>query len=608
MEKAQIGIKDGASLILQTLGLPINTPLEKIRHSINAIDTIGETVLHKLIKSRNLPIITSALAHLGADPNCATSDGLSPLHCAVLYYPDAIPTLITYGANINMVDKLKKTSLHYAVIANKKGALKFLLEERPDLELRTREGDTALYIATTQGSEESVSLLLKAGAQDTKVDGTMGNLSPLMLSSLLNHVSLTRIFCSSKQKDGLSGQFYAAAFEPDLIIPFYQAGFLVTATDQMGRIPLHYACAAAVGLLLSLGASPYAADREGNRPIHLAAGNNESSLAEFIKLKLDLEIKDGKKKTPIFHAIEEKNWKNFMSLFERVDRNAVTELGETLLHYAIKMKNEAVSQFLIKQRLFLHTLTAAQQTPLHYAVLYFPELIPVLVEAGANIFARDGQGMQLIHIATLSNGAALPFLVSMCDIDALDDRGNSPLVLADKSNNIQAIRFLLARNVRKVGLAIAGSCNRKQLHFFAQYYPEKVAQELASMPQFVNIRDNNGWNVAHYAALYHPELLPLLASTGVNMNFSGSDNHTPFSLAFLYNKPAMKQVIQAGGHSNIPKDMLMRIPRAVRDMLRYQKFDVGDLPPNKDDEEFMKKHLIVQVRGYATQRTSDSKK
>jgi ankyrin repeat protein len=57
------------------------------------------------------------------------------------------------------------TALMFAVVNKRTDAIKLLIENKPDLEVKHHEGWTALYLAVTEDNQEAVDLLVKAGAK-----------------------------------------------------------------------------------------------------------------------------------------------------------------------------------------------------------------------------------------------------------------------------------------------------------------------------------------------------------------------------------------------------------------------------------------------------------
>jgi ankyrin repeat protein len=88
---------------------------------------------------------------------------------------DAIHKALQDGARINsryidgyaFLDEGESgyTALMFAVLNKRTDAIKLLLENKPDLEVKHPEGWTALYLAVTGDNKEAVDLLVQAGAR-----------------------------------------------------------------------------------------------------------------------------------------------------------------------------------------------------------------------------------------------------------------------------------------------------------------------------------------------------------------------------------------------------------------------------------------------------------
>lgn len=84
---------------------------------------------------------------------------------------DTIQSLLVHGANVNAIGKDSLSALHVCCLRGDCKALNVLLQSRPSLTLRTKDGKTALEIAETKGFEDVcarlTTLLVSSGTDST---------------------------------------------------------------------------------------------------------------------------------------------------------------------------------------------------------------------------------------------------------------------------------------------------------------------------------------------------------------------------------------------------------------------------------------------------------
>jgi hypothetical protein len=119
-----------------------------------------------LIKTIDLGKIVQArlLIEFGADTNCQDQNGDTPLAYAAAKLPKIIPALLDKGAEINRRHS-GITALMVAADNGTPDAVKYLLRGGADVQLRDKQGRTALYYAQGRGHTQIVSLLKQAGAR-----------------------------------------------------------------------------------------------------------------------------------------------------------------------------------------------------------------------------------------------------------------------------------------------------------------------------------------------------------------------------------------------------------------------------------------------------------
>ncbi len=107
-------------------------------------DAAGTFPLILAAKNGDLPMIAT-LIYYGADVNCASNNGKSPLIYALEYKkPRAASVLIGRGANVNHADSLGRTALHVTTTENMYPMTRVLLSKGADPNAVTLDGYTPL--------------------------------------------------------------------------------------------------------------------------------------------------------------------------------------------------------------------------------------------------------------------------------------------------------------------------------------------------------------------------------------------------------------------------------------------------------------------------------
>jgi uncharacterized protein len=110
--------------------------------------------------------LVKALLKAGAKPNIAIATGETPLMtCSRSGSLDGVQMLLEFGAEVNAKEPSQnQTALMWAVAERHADVVKALIAAHADLKAHTKEGSTALHFAARTGDQESVRLLLAAGA------------------------------------------------------------------------------------------------------------------------------------------------------------------------------------------------------------------------------------------------------------------------------------------------------------------------------------------------------------------------------------------------------------------------------------------------------------
>ena len=217
-------------------GVGYDTPVEIAAKtgSLEAVAALARhgaalnTALKRATTMSELRVVV-ALIEAGADPNGSDSDGDTPLHYAVRFWPrqEVSRALLRHGATVDAPGDLGRTPLHVAASEGREcregqSAIDFFLEEAGEegLGWRDEDGLTPLHVACQDSNRYAVAALLRRGAD-------------------------------------------------------------ITAQDHGGDSPLHLAVASkgVVGILLRAGAHAGAVNADGSTALHLACSNRSSAVA-----------------------------------------------------------------------------------------------------------------------------------------------------------------------------------------------------------------------------------------------------------------------------------------------------------------------------------------
>ena len=256
--------------------------------NVNVGDNGGTTPLHFAVRNGSLATV-HALLDAGADANALDAHGTA-LHAGRSAEDRVaiVDALLEAGVDVNLVGEEFATTLLMESVGVMWGdssgqlALRFL-RRGADPNARNSIGGTALHQATHKGPDV-YRVLLDAGADPTAVDDW-----------------------------GRSPLHHVAGFGEQAVIPMLvEAGADLDLLDGNGRAPLHLAIehfeenVAHVGELLEAGADPSLRTESGDTPLHLAVGSApwpESGIGSVVEMLVaagaDVNARNARGETPV---------------------------------------------------------------------------------------------------------------------------------------------------------------------------------------------------------------------------------------------------------------------------------------------------------------------
>ncbi|CDZ78226.1 Phosphocholine transferase AnkX [Legionella massiliensis] len=317
---------------------------------------------------------------------------------------------------------------------------------------------------------------------------------------------------------------------------------LVNVQAKNGITPVYCAAAGsklqALKLLHTLGADLTKADKNGYTPAHIAAQSGHTEVLAFLlKIKPELaNVQSNDGFTPAFCAAQEGKLRALELLHSfRVDLGKAGNDGATTAHMAAQNGHRDALEFLLKNNPELANVQSNDGfTPAYCAAqdgkLPILELLHTL---GADLTKANNNGETPAHIAAQSGHTdVLAFLLKskpeLGNVQAND--GTTPAYCAAAADKLPILELL-----HSLGMDLTKTNNEgfTPAHIAAQLgHTDVLAFLLKNKPESANVRSNNGFTLAYYAAMTHKlHVLELLHTFGADLTKANKDGRTPAHIA-----------------------------------------------------------------------------
>ena len=414
----------------------------------------------------------------GADPTVSDDRGQTPLHRAISDTPGGLlvtALLLDRGADTGTRDNQGQTP---GELAHERGAARifsFYVGEAQTL------AQADLLLAILDDDAEAVRTALAAGAppnagvrgDDFYSDDFVDDGGPLHLAA---HVGASEAVIQVLAEGGATLDAVNGAGHPAVkvaaergntatLAALLAAGAAPESTTErpfLGMEPIHWAAAAgeagAVQMLLDAGASP---DYSTNAS--MGYGYNALGFAvhfghlETVRALLDAGMETGQVGENPYTALDvaiQRGWPEVEALLRTRGGQTTAEMAQAEAEALLSEDGPEGAWSTAsndQNTALMRALLALGQTPptdflagAWYALQFEPDLVPLLVDAGADVNATEGGGMTPLHYAAADGlGPLVSVLLDAgADASATDESGKTPLDWALEYGDSETIALL----------------------------------------------------------------------------------------------------------------------------------------------------------------------
>ena len=390
---------------------------------------------------------------------------------------------------------------------------------------KNKYGETALILASTDGSEDIVKMLLEAGA-NVNVEDNVGN-TVLLIAIDRGHKTVIKVLLergADVNAENRSGQtplrYVSGRGREDIVKMLLEAGANVNVKDNIGNTALLVAIdrghKTVIKVLLEAGADVNAENRNGRTPLRQASQGGRECIVNMLLKKggTNVHVKDSGGDTALIWAIS-KGYHGVAKLLldngaDVTDRDnagngllALTSLLDSQDLDDLSNKNNAKD---IMQLLFQYgadvndqNIRNGETALMHYVSKNErEEEVQLLLsnDAAVDIEARNQTTALMISAVNGVTSAARQLIDAGAKIDRSDKSGETPLFKACSLGYTSVVELLLERRANP---SISAMHFQTPLMIAAYHGHQDIVSQLVARGVHVGISDKHGFTASEYA-------------------------------------------------------------------------------------------------------------
>ncbi|XP_035032939.1 CARD- and ANK-domain containing inflammasome adapter protein [Hippoglossus stenolepis] len=548
---------------------------------INSVNSSNETLLHVAAKHGHLSI-SELLIRKGARLDLQDNHGHTALHSAASRgHNEIVRALVKAGAPIYSLDLHDKTPLHLAAenehvdvvtvlvkeearqteshtqdmflhmaaIQDNWRLAELLLQRGAAVEARNNHGKTPLFYAVARSNEETVTVLLNAGAEvdDNVINEAIEHNQESVIHLLLSNAR----GALSEEVLGLALFSAVRQNQHGTVTALIDSGADVNMCDTQGYTPL--LLAAELGhpevfrVLLAKQAKIDAALCDCSSALHLAVHSGSVPIVQTLLEKgLDPNITGPQDQHPL-HLAALSDRSDLVGLLIKAGSqvNAVNQDGLTALHLAGQQGHADTVIQLLQNKADPAVRDKLGRTALHWAASSPAEcrVVDLMLSATANTSTTDNKKETALHLAAMERrlNAVVSLLHHKANGGAKDMDGSTPLHYAAAGGHTGVVSALL-QSLSNKGIEERNAWRRTPLHAAAEKGHDSVAVLLLEAGAKINATDHSKDTPLHCAVRGgHQEVVKRLVNWGqaahsrgwkkVNLQAQNKVRRTPLQVA-----------------------------------------------------------------------------